>query len=58
MAKATKPKAKKPKYTDKAQSERFIETTRNLGIEEVGVTFEDIVTRIAKAVPVRKIDQT
>jgi hypothetical protein len=39
MAKAHKPKATtasakpKPKFTDKAESERFIETARKLGIE-------------------------
>jgi hypothetical protein len=52
MAKATKPKAKKPKYTDKAESERFIETARKLGIEETGETFERAFEKI---VPPRQI---
>lgn len=34
MVKTEKPKVKpKPKFTDKAQSEQFIETARELGIE-------------------------
>lgn len=43
MAKAEKPKAKlkpKPKFTDKAQSERFKETARKLGVEETGEAFD------------------
>jgi hypothetical protein len=41
MAKAQKSKAKpKPKFTDKAESERFIEAARKLGIEETGEAFE------------------
>jgi hypothetical protein len=48
MTKAEKPKAKpKPKYTDKAQSERFIEAARKLGIEETGEAFERAFTQIA-----------
>jgi hypothetical protein len=50
MAKAEKPKAKpKHKFTDKAQSERFIETARKLGVEETTEAFENIVTKIATA---------
>ncbi len=44
-SKAT-PKQKKPKLTDKAQSERFIEAARNLGIEETGETFERAIKTI------------
>jgi hypothetical protein len=41
MAKAEKPKAKpKSKFTDKQQSERFIETARKLGVEATGENFE------------------
>ncbi len=50
MAKAEKPRLKakpKPKFTDKAQSERFIEAARELGIEETGETFERAVSKIA-----------
>ena len=49
MAKAAKPKVKarpKPKFTDKAQSERFIETARKLGVEETGEAFEDAFRKI------------
>jgi hypothetical protein len=51
MVKAEKPKAKpKPKFTDKAQSERFIETARKLGVEETGEAFERAFEKI---VPVK-----
>jgi hypothetical protein len=47
MAKAAKPRRKpKPKPTDKAQFERFVETSRKLGVEEVGPEFEDAFRRI------------
>jgi len=54
MAKAAgekpKPKAKlKPKFTDKAQSERFIATARELGIEETGAKFDSAFQRIVTA---------
>jgi hypothetical protein len=61
MGKAQKAKARskaKPKFTDKAQSERFIEAARKLGIEETGDAFKEIVTRVAKAAPVRKMRST
>jgi hypothetical protein len=54
MAKAARTKAKrkpKPKFTDKAQSERFIEAARKLGIEETGEKFDrafDVVVKRAK----------
>jgi hypothetical protein len=44
MAQAKREKAKpkqRPKFTDKAQSERFIEAARKLGVEEVGPAFEE-----------------
>jgi len=48
MAKIKKPKAKpKPKFTDKAQSERFIETARKLGIEETGEAFDRAFEKVA-----------
>jgi len=49
MAEKQKPKAKatrKPKFTDKAQSERFIEAARELGIEETA-GFERAFVKIA-----------
>jgi hypothetical protein len=49
VAKAEKPKAKrKPKFTDKAQSERFIESARKLGIEETGEAFDKAVDKILR----------
>jgi hypothetical protein len=48
MVKAEKPKAKsrsKPKFTDKAQSERFIETARKLEIEDTA-EFGEMVAKI------------
>lgn len=54
MAKDEKPKPKaksKSKFTDKAQSERFIETARKLGIEETGEAFE---RAFAKIVPPKR----
>jgi hypothetical protein len=35
-----KPRSK-PKLDDKAQSERFIEAARKLGVEEVGPSFDN-----------------
>lgn len=47
MVKTEKPKARpKPKFTDKAQSERFIETSRKLGVEETGEAFERAFEKI------------
>lgn len=51
MVKAEKPKAEtrtKHPFTDKAQSERFIETARRLGIETTGKRFEEMVNNIIK----------
>jgi|GEM_PF-4412837 len=48
MAKAPKPRANaKPKFTDKAESERFIEAARELGIEETGEAFERAFKKVA-----------
>jgi hypothetical protein len=52
MAQAPKPRPKprpKAKFTDKAQSERFIEAARKLGIEDVGETFENSFKKIIPA---------
>jgi hypothetical protein len=46
MARAKREKAKpkqRPKFTDKAQSERFIEAARTLGIERTGDAFDAAV---------------
>ena len=51
MAKAgERPKKKKakPKLTDKEQSERFIETARELGVDEGGREFERAFKQIVK----------
>lgn len=51
MAKAAKPGQKpKPKPTDKVQFERFVETARRLGVEEVGQEFDEAFERIVKPV--------
>lgn len=47
MAQRPKPKTKararsKPNFDDKAQFERFVETARKLGAEEVGPAFDDV----------------
>jgi len=52
MAEKPKPKAKpkrKSKFTDKAQSERFIEAARAHSVEEVGPQFDDTFKSIARA---------
>jgi hypothetical protein len=47
MVKAEKPKAQpKAKFTDKEQSERFVETARRLGVEETGEAFERAFEKI------------
>ena len=50
MAKAGAPKKAKPKpkLTDKEQSERFIETARELGVDESGEQFEKALRKIVK----------
>jgi hypothetical protein len=56
---AAKPKkAPKPKLTDKAQSERFIEAARKLGIEQTDETFGAVVKRVATARRDRRSSQT
>lgn len=51
---AEKPKPKKPKLTDKAQFERFVETARKLGVAEVGEPFEDSFRKIVPPARIRK----
>jgi hypothetical protein len=51
MAEKQGPKAKpksKPRFDDKAQSERFIEAARKLGIEETSDVFDTVVEKILK----------
>jgi hypothetical protein len=45
LAEAGAPKKKKakPKLIDKEQSERFIETARELGVDESGQQFESAI---------------
>jgi hypothetical protein len=38
----------KPKTTDKAQSERFIEAARGLGVEKTGETFEQTFAKVVR----------
>lgn len=51
MAAREKPKAKakpkpRPRQSDKAQFERFVETARQLGVEEAGTAFDDAFKKI------------
>ena len=53
MAKAGAPKKAKPKpkLTDKEQSERFIETARELGVDESGEEFDKTISQILRKKP-------
>jgi hypothetical protein len=57
MAKAAKPKAKPkkatPKLTDSAQSERFITTARELGIEKTDDKFSQALEKVLRLRPAR-----
>ena len=48
---ARKPKAVRPEAEDKAQAERFLETARQIGVDETGEAFERAMDKI---VPPRK----
>jgi hypothetical protein len=53
MAQAKRAKAKpkqRPKFTDKAQSERFIEAARNNEALETGERFDESFKRIVKPI--------
>ena len=58
---ATEPKAggpKKPppkKMTKKEQSERFIETAREIGVDETGAEFEKVFRKVVP--PARKLSR-
>jgi hypothetical protein len=54
MAKAVKQK-RKPKLTDKAQYERFVETARKLGVNE---SMEDFQAKFRKIVPPKNSRQS
>jgi hypothetical protein len=45
---ASKPKARGPKSKEKEQSERFIETARELGVDETGKEFERALGSVLK----------
>jgi hypothetical protein len=50
------PKSKRParrKPDDKAQFERFVETARKLGVEEVGPEFDDAFKKIVPPKPIK-----
>ena len=51
MAKAGAPKKAKPKLTlsDKEQSARFVETARELGVDESGGAFDAAIKKILPA---------
>jgi hypothetical protein len=56
MAKAGVPKKAKPKpnLTDKKQSERFIETARELGADESGGRFDSAFRKLVPPAKARK----
>jgi hypothetical protein len=47
MGKAGEKQKRKPKLTDKRQSERFKETARQLGATESTEAFERVLTKLA-----------
>ena len=46
---APKKKKAKPKLSDKEQSERFIKTARELGVDESGASFERAADKLLPA---------
>lgn len=48
MGKAGEKQKKKPKLTDKKQSERFKETAREIGADEPSDAFDRIVGQLAR----------
>jgi hypothetical protein len=57
MAKAAKAKLRpkpKPKFTDKEQSERFIEAARELGVDTPSEAFDAAFEKVAKVRPRRE----
>ena len=51
MARDPKPKSQatpKPKFTDKAQSERFIEAAQTHEIEQTGPTFDSAFEKVVR----------
>jgi len=51
MGKAGEKQKRRPKIKDKKQSERFKETARQLGADEVSGDFDSVVRALAKVVP-------
>lgn len=43
---ARKPKAVRPEAEDEAQAERFIETARDIGVDETGEEFDRAIEKI------------
>jgi hypothetical protein len=52
---ARKPKAVRPEAEDKTQAERFLETAREIGVDETGEAFERAMDKI---VPPRRPSPT
>jgi hypothetical protein len=52
-ARASARKAEKPKETQGAQSARFIETARKIGVDESGKEFESALKRVVQSKPQR-----
>jgi hypothetical protein len=59
---ATKPKAGRPKkppakkMTQAEQSERFVKTAREIGVDESGKEFERLFRRVARPKPTGNVD--
>lgn len=51
MGKAGEKQKKRPKLTDKKQSERFKETAREIGADEPSEAFERILSELAPPKP-------
>jgi hypothetical protein len=60
MAKAERPKSRlksKPKFSDKAQSERFIEAARTLHVDNINETFDKALSIILSRKTVHSKDR-
>jgi hypothetical protein len=54
MGKAGEKQRRKPKISDKRQSERFKETAREVGADESSDSFDEIVKAMARPKPAEK----
>jgi len=54
MGKAGEKQKRKPKISDKKQSERFKETAREVGADESSNAFDEIITAMARPKPAEK----